>query len=245
MSDDVGVELLEAEDGVRCSLRGGEFLALPVRHFGGDTLRHWVKGCEALRRPLAFLQHLLSGGVVLESADDDLVDGIKALDVVRGGENGGGPARKEDRALEDDPMERVGKCRRGRRKKKEEREKRKGKKDVHEPFLLYSLGNVRLVERELVGGEGTGLVGAENVDTGERLDGGELLNDRLLLSEISCADRHDGGSDLKEEVGERERRKMGRERVREKEEGEKTYDRKTDGDTDDEEDEGVCDAEKE
>lgn len=83
--------------------------------------------------------------------------------------------------------------------------------DSHHPVDILALGDERLTDRELVGSEGTGLVGAEDVDTGEGLNGGELLDDSLLLGEVGGTDGESGGGD----------------------------DGKTDRDTDDEEDKGV------
>lgn len=83
--------------------------------------------------------------------------------------------------------------------------------DSHHPVDVLALSDVRLTERQLVSGESTGLVRAENVDTSEGLDGGELLNDSLLLGEVGGTDSEGGGGD----------------------------NGKTDGDTDDEHDQGV------
>lgn len=53
------------------------------------------------------------------------------------------------------------------------------------------------VDGELVGGEGAGLVGAEDGDTGELLDGGDAGDDGLVLGELlgtdGHGDRQDGG----------------------------------------------------
>ena len=83
--------------------------------------------------------------------------------------------------------------------------------DSHHPVDVLALGDVGLTERQLVGGESTGLVRAENVNTSKRLDGGEFLNDSLLLGEVSGTDSEGGGGDNGE----------------------------TDGNTDDEHDQGV------
>jgi hypothetical protein len=83
--------------------------------------------------------------------------------------------------------------------------------DSHHPVDILALGNVWLTERQLVGGEGTGLVRAENIDTGKRLNGSKLLDDSLLLSEVGSTDSESGGGD----------------------------NGKTDGDTDNEENQGV------
>lgn len=83
--------------------------------------------------------------------------------------------------------------------------------DGHHPVDVDTLHDEGLADGQLVGGEGTGLVGAEDVDTSEGLDGSELLNDGLLLGEVSGTDGESGGGDA----------------------------RQTDGHTDDEENEGV------
>ncbi|KAF7571771.1 hypothetical protein PtrM4_092710 [Pyrenophora tritici-repentis] len=89
---------------------------------------------------------------------------------------------------------------------------RRGKRsDGHHPVDILALGDVGLTKRQLVGSKRTGLVRAENVDTGKRLNGGELLDNSLLLSEVGSTDSEGGGGD----------------------------NGKTDGDTDDEHDQGV------
>ncbi|GJD02139.1 hypothetical protein ColKHC_10964 [Colletotrichum higginsianum] len=65
----------------------------------------------------------------------------------------------------------------------------------HEVLGVDTGNGVRLGERELVLGEGTSLVGAENLDTSKGLDGGELLDNGLLLGEVSSTDGHGGGDD--------------------------------------------------
>lgn len=71
----------------------------------------------------------------------------------------------------------------------------------HEILGVNASNAVGLCERELVLGEGTGLVGAKDFDTSERLDGGELLNNGLLLGEVSGTDSHGGGDDSWETDG--------------------------------------------
>ncbi len=83
--------------------------------------------------------------------------------------------------------------------------------DGHHEVDINTLRGERLVNGKLVGSKGTGLVGAENVDTSKRLDGSELLNDSLALGKVSGTDSHGGGGNTGE----------------------------TDGDTNDEEDKGV------
>ncbi len=71
----------------------------------------------------------------------------------------------------------------------------------HEILGVDTGNGVGLGQRELVLGEGTGLVGAEDFDTSERLDGGELLDDSLLLGEVGSTDSHGGGHDSGETDG--------------------------------------------
>jgi hypothetical protein len=60
--------------------------------------------------------------------------------------------------------------------------------DSHHPVDINTFSNVGLTDRELVGGKSTGLIRAENVDTSERLDGGEFLDDSLPLGEVGGTD---------------------------------------------------------
>ena len=71
----------------------------------------------------------------------------------------------------------------------------------HEVFRLDTGDRVGLGERELVLGQSTGLVRAENFDTSEGLDGAELLDDGLLLGEVGGTDSHGGGDDSGETDG--------------------------------------------
>lgn len=65
----------------------------------------------------------------------------------------------------------------------------------HEIIGLNTFNSVGFSERQLVLGEGTGLVRAENLNTSKRFNGGELLNNGLLLGEICGTDSHGGGDD--------------------------------------------------
>jgi len=65
----------------------------------------------------------------------------------------------------------------------------------HHPVDINTLGDVGLTDGQLVGSESTGLVRAENVDTSEGLNGGELLDDSLLLGEVGSTDSEGGGGD--------------------------------------------------
>lgn len=67
--------------------------------------------------------------------------------------------------------------------------------DGHHPVDVNAVGDVWLTNGKLVGGEGTGLIRAENVDTSEGLDGSELLNNSLLLGEVGSSDSQSGGGD--------------------------------------------------
>jgi len=83
--------------------------------------------------------------------------------------------------------------------------------DSHHPVDVLALGDERLTDGKLVSSESTGLVRAENINTSEGLNGGELLDDGLLLSKVGGTDSESGGGN----------------------------DRKTDGDTDDQENQSV------
>lgn len=67
--------------------------------------------------------------------------------------------------------------------------------DSHHPVDINTLRDVGLTDGQLVGREGTGLVGAQDVDTGKGLNGSELLDNGLLLSEISGTDGKGSGGD--------------------------------------------------
>ena len=84
--------------------------------------------------------------------------------------------------------------------------------DGHHPVDVLALGDERLTDGKLVGSESTGLVRAENINTSKGLDGSELLDDSLLLGEVSGTDGESGGGN----------------------------NGKTDGDTDDQEDQSVA-----
>jgi hypothetical protein len=71
----------------------------------------------------------------------------------------------------------------------------------HEVLGVNTGDSVGLGERELVLGEGSSLVRAENLDTGKRLNGGQLLDDSLLLGEVGSTDSHGGGNDSGETDG--------------------------------------------
>jgi hypothetical protein len=64
----------------------------------------------------------------------------------------------------------------------------------HQVIGLNTGNTERLSERELVLGQSTSLVRAENLDTSKGLNGGKLLDDGLLLGEVGSTDSH-GGSD--------------------------------------------------
>ena len=83
--------------------------------------------------------------------------------------------------------------------------------DSHHPVDVDTFVDVRLTDGELVGGQSTSLVRAEDIDTSKRLDSSELLDNSLTLSEVGGTDSQGGSGD----------------------------DRKTDGDTNDQENQGV------
>ena len=64
----------------------------------------------------------------------------------------------------------------------------------HEIISLNTIDCIWLSKGELVLGKGTSLVRAEDFDTSKRLNGGELLDDSLLLGKVGSTDGH-GGSD--------------------------------------------------
>ncbi|CAF3594394.1 unnamed protein product [Fusarium graminearum] len=64
----------------------------------------------------------------------------------------------------------------------------------HQVIGLNASNTERLSERELVLGQSTSLVRAENLDTSKGLNGGKLLDDGLLLGKVGGTDGH-GGSD--------------------------------------------------
>lgn len=65
----------------------------------------------------------------------------------------------------------------------------------HQVIGVNALDGEGLGERQLVLGQSTGLVRAENLYTSEGLNGGELLDDSLLLGEVGGANSHGGGDD--------------------------------------------------
>jgi hypothetical protein len=65
----------------------------------------------------------------------------------------------------------------------------------HEIFGLNTSDTEGFSQTELVLGQGTGLVRAEDFDTSEGLNGGQLLDNSLFLGEISSTDSHGGGDD--------------------------------------------------
>jgi hypothetical protein len=65
----------------------------------------------------------------------------------------------------------------------------------HQVIRLNTFDSEGLSKRELVLGQSTGLVRAENLDTSEGLDGGKLLDNSLLLGEVGSTDGHGGGND--------------------------------------------------
>lgn len=65
----------------------------------------------------------------------------------------------------------------------------------HQVIGVNALDGEGFSERQLVLGQSTGLVRAENLDTSEGLNGGELLDDSLLLGEVGGTNSHGGGDD--------------------------------------------------
>ena len=71
----------------------------------------------------------------------------------------------------------------------------------HEVLGLNTSDGVGLSKRQLVLGQGTSLVGAENLNTSQGLNSGQLLDDGLLLGEVGSTDSHGGGDDSGETDG--------------------------------------------
>ncbi|TLD30651.1 hypothetical protein PspLS_02350 [Pyricularia sp. CBS 133598] len=67
--------------------------------------------------------------------------------------------------------------------------------DSHHPVNVNTLHDEGLTDRKLVSGQGTSLVGAKNVDTGKRLDSRKLLDNSLLLGEVSGTHGEGSGGD--------------------------------------------------
>ncbi|ROV95796.1 hypothetical protein VPNG_08757 [Cytospora leucostoma] len=71
----------------------------------------------------------------------------------------------------------------------------------HQVLGVNTSDGVGLSQRQLVLGQGTGLVGAENLDTSQGLDSGQLLDDSLLLGKVGSTDSHGGRDDSGETDG--------------------------------------------
>ena len=65
----------------------------------------------------------------------------------------------------------------------------------HHPVDILALGNERLTDGQLIGGESTGLVGTEDIDTSERFNGSQFLDNGLLFGEVSSTDGKSRGGD--------------------------------------------------
>lgn len=65
----------------------------------------------------------------------------------------------------------------------------------HQVIGVNTLDSVGLRQRELVLGQCTGLVRAENLDTSKGLNSAKLLDDGLLLGEVGGTDSHGSGND--------------------------------------------------
>lgn len=71
----------------------------------------------------------------------------------------------------------------------------------HEILGVNASDAVRLSQRQLVLGQCTGLVRAENLDTSEGLDSRQLLDNGLLLGKVGSTDSHGGGDDSRKTDG--------------------------------------------
>lgn len=155
-----GVVLLDGlQDEKRGTLNTDDALALGRLNNSLDLLGDGVEGVEL--EDLVLGQDRLGAGVVAESLQEGLVDGVNTLLLAGGSETG----------------------------------------SKHEVIGLNTGDGEGLSERELVLGQCTGLVRAENLDTSKGLDGRELLDDGLLLGEVSSTDSHGGGDDSGETDG--------------------------------------------
>lgn len=179
------ITLSNSQDSLWCTLAERPLLALEGAD-GGDTLGDRVEGHVFLGLP-ALLQDLTSLGISLQSEDGDLVDGVESLKVVGRSKSSAG----------------------------------------HHPVDILAFGNVWLTDGQLIGSQSTGLVRAQNINTleyvrinhqnveratySQGLDGGELLDNCLLLGQVGSTDSQGGCRDHGQ----------------------------TDGNTDDEEDKGV------
>jgi hypothetical protein len=65
----------------------------------------------------------------------------------------------------------------------------------HQVIGINTLDSEGLGKRQLVLGEGTGLIGTQDLDTGKRLNSRQLLDNGLLLGEVGGTDSHGGGND--------------------------------------------------
>ncbi|KAI6756513.1 hypothetical protein HG530_011111 [Fusarium avenaceum] len=73
---------------------------------------------------------------------------------------------------------------------------RSGQAGSKHKIIRFNSGNTeRLSKRELVLGQSTSLVRAKDLDTSKGLNGGQLLDDSLLLGEVCSTDSHGGGND--------------------------------------------------
>jgi hypothetical protein len=140
------------ENKERGSLDTDDTLALRRLNNSLDLLGDRIKGVEV--ENLVLGQNALGTGVVLESLEESLVNGVNTLLLAGGGQTS----------------------------------------SKHQVIRLNASNTERLSERELVLGQSTSLVRAENLDTGQRFNSGKLLDNGLLLGEVGSSDSH-GGSD--------------------------------------------------
>jgi hypothetical protein len=140
------------ENKERGSLDTDDTLALRRLNNSLDLLGDGIKGVEV--ENLVLGQNALGTGVVLESLEESLVNGVNTLLLAGGGQTS----------------------------------------SKHQVIRLNASNTERLSERELVLGQSTSLVRAENLDTGQRFNSGKLLDNGLLLGEVGSSDSH-GGSD--------------------------------------------------
>ena len=156
------------EDEKRGSLDTDDALTLWGFDNGGNLLGDGIERVEF--DDLVFAENALGAGVVTESFQESLVNGIKTFGFAGSSETG----RKHE-LIGIDTLD--------------------GVRLMKRQFVLRectSPASLVLFETRIGGHL---LIGTENFDTSKRFDSAELLYDGLLLSKISSTDSHGGGDD--------------------------------------------------
>lgn len=193
-----------------------ENLPRALTTLAGNTKGTETTGSELSNLVLVGLVNLLSDGVVLldglENEQRSTLDTGDAL-TLRGLDNSGDLLGDGVEGVESDDLV-LGENGLGARVVLERLEEslvdgvntlllaRGGQASSKHEVLRVDTGNaVGLSQRELVLGQSTGLVRTENLDTSQRLNGGQLLDDSLLLGEVGGTDSHGSGDDSRETDG--------------------------------------------